>query len=68
MTQLVLIVDFELLRGFGLIIYFAYGRLIFPLVFVVTVIVIVARRRAAAAGIASVAPLDLLVAYGPGPG
>jgi hypothetical protein len=40
-TQLILVVDFELLRGFGFVIYLAYGRLIFPLVFVVTVIVIV---------------------------
>jgi hypothetical protein len=41
MTQLILVVDFKLLRGFGLLIYFAYGRLIFPFVFVVTVIVVV---------------------------
>jgi hypothetical protein len=41
MTQLILVVDFKLLRGFGLVIYFAYGRLIFPFVFVVTVIVVV---------------------------
>jgi hypothetical protein len=41
MTQLILVVDFKLLRGLGLVIYFAYWRLIFPFVFVVTVIVVV---------------------------
>jgi hypothetical protein len=41
MSQLILVVDFKLLRSFGLLIYFAYGRLVFPFVFVVTVIVVV---------------------------
>ena len=45
MTQLVLVVDFKLLWGFGLLIYFAYGRLIFPLVLVITIIVIVLGTR-----------------------
>ena len=40
-TQLVLIVDLKLFRGFGVLINFAYGRLIFTLVFVVTVVVVV---------------------------
>jgi hypothetical protein len=40
-TQLILVVDFKFLRGFGLVVYLAYGRLIFTLVFVVTIVVIV---------------------------
>jgi hypothetical protein len=39
--QLILVVDFKLVRSFCLLIYFAYGRLIFTLVFVVTIVVIV---------------------------
>ena len=45
MTQLILVVDFKLLRGFGLLIYFAYGRLIFIFVFVVTIVAIVFGTR-----------------------
>jgi hypothetical protein len=44
-TQLILVVDFKLLRGFGLVIYFAYGRFIFTFVFVVTIITIVLGAR-----------------------
>ena len=44
-TQLILVVDFKLLRGFGLFIYFADGRLIFTFVFVVTIIIIVLGTR-----------------------
>jgi hypothetical protein len=39
-TQLVLIVDFELLWCFGLLIHFSYGRLVFSFVLVITVIIV----------------------------
>jgi hypothetical protein len=43
--QLILIVNLKLVRSFGLLIYFAYGRLIVTLVFVVTIVVIVLGTR-----------------------
>jgi hypothetical protein len=49
--QLILVVDFKLLGGFGLVIYLADGRLIFPVVFVVAIIVFDGWRGCGAFGL-----------------